>query len=350
MNILIINPFGIGDVLFTTPVVSNLRKACPQAFIGYIANHRAFPVVESNPKINRVYVYERDEFKKDLIRCWAGIFQEIRQQKFDVVFDFSLNASFGFFSMACGIKRRIGYDYRGRGRFLTEKIPLQGYEGRHVVEYYLDLLNIVDVAIEDRGLEIFPNPKHEQWALDWLKAKEVPLNRPLVALIPGGGQSWGKDAKQKRWPARQYALLADKIIAKSNAAVILMGDQKEQELSCEITRQCSYPVYDAMGGTTLLQMAALLKQCRLAIVNDGGPLHVAVASGVKTLSIFGPVDPIVYGPYPAQSGTGPSAGHIVAQKSLACQPCYRQFRKAACDHISCLNQLSVEEVLKLLSL
>ena len=84
-------------------------------------------------------------------------------------------------------------------------------------------------------------------------------------------------------------------------------------------------------------MAALFEQCRLAIVNDAGPLHVAVAVGVKTVSIFGPVDPKIYGPYPAE-------GHSVVQKDLPCQPCYRRFCMANCEHISCLSELSVEEV------
>ncbi|MBI3601330.1 MAG: lipopolysaccharide heptosyltransferase II [Candidatus Omnitrophica bacterium] len=336
-KILLINPYGIGDVLFTTPVVGNLRKSYPQAFIGYIANRRALPVVESNPKINHVYVYERDEFKDDFVRRWVSLFQDIRRQKFDVVFDFSLNASFGFLSMICGISKRIGYDYRGRGWLLTDKIRLEGYEAKHVVEYYLDLLTKLDVPVQDRSLEFLIDQQHQQWAKDWIKTKGISSNQPIIALIPGGGASWGKDASQKRWPAGQYALLVDKIIAKSNSAVILMGDQKEQLLCQEFARRCSYPVFDAVGGTTLLQMAALLQQCRLAIVNDGGPLHVAVACGVKTVSIFGPVDPVVYGPYP-------SSGHIFIQKGLPCQPCYRQFRRAACNHISCLRDLSVDEV------
>jgi ADP-heptose:LPS heptosyltransferase len=116
-----------------------------------------------------------------------------------------------------------------------------------------------------------------------------------------------------------------------------MGDQQEKELSQQVTLQCPYPIFDAVGQTSLLQMAALLQLCRLAIVNDGGPLHIAVAAGVKTASIFGPVDPVVYGPYPSE-------GHIVIKKGLACQPCYRQFRKADCSHLSCLRDLSVEEV------
>ncbi len=334
---LIINPFGIGDVLFTTPLVANVRRVYPQAFIGYLANRRSLPVVESNPKIDRVYVYERDEFKADLIRRWIGLFQELRHRRFDVSFDFSLNSSFGFLSMACGIKRRVGYDYRGRGYFLTDKVLLQGYESRHVVKYYLDLLTKVGGHPQEHSLELFIDQKHRQWAKDWVKTQGIDLNKKIIAVVPGGGASWGRDAAQKRWPMEQYAALADKIIAKSKAAIILMGDHKEKSLSQELARQCSYPVYDAVGSTSLLQMAALFQLCHLVIVNDGGPLHVAVAGGIKTVSIFGPVDPVVYGPYPI-------AEHVVIQKGLACQPCYRQFRKAACEHLGCLNHLSVDEV------
>ena len=337
MKILLINPFGIGDVLFTTPLIANFRRAYPQAFIAYIANRRALPIVESNPKINQVYVYERDEFKKDLIPSWIRLYQEIRKEKFDVVFDFSLNSSFGFFSLACRIKQRIGYDYRNRGRFLTDKIILEGYESRHVVDYYLDLLKIIEVPVREKSLQIFPDNNSQQWARDWAKGQGIDLKRPLIAIIPGGGASWGAQAAQKHWPSQQYAFLVDKIIAKTKAAIILMGDLKDQSLCYELTRQGSNSIYDAVGKTDLLQMAALLKLCRLAVVNDGGPLHVAVAAGVKTVSIFGPVDPLVYGPYSL-------SGDTVIQKNLPCQPCYRQFRKAYCEHLSCLNQLTVQEV------
>ena len=99
MRILIINPFGIGDVLFTTPLISRLCQMHPDSFIGYMSNRRALPVIENNPKINRIYIYERDEFKDDLTARWGKLFQEIKQERFDVVFDFSLNASFGFFCL-----------------------------------------------------------------------------------------------------------------------------------------------------------------------------------------------------------------------------------------------------------
>ena len=345
-KILIINPFGIGDVLFTTPMISNLRRAYPQACIAYIGNRRTADFLSRNAKINRVFVYERDEFfdiyKKDPLKFfkkWWVFVQEIRKQEFDVVFDLSLNSTFGFICRLCGIPKRIGYDYRGRGRFLTNQFPLEGYEGRHVVEYYLDLLRFMDIAVTHKGMEFFMTDLDEDWAKQWLKNQGIDSSKPVVAVVPGGGASWGDQAKNKRWPAQKYVELTDKIIAQCNAAVILMGDVKEEPMCLEIARLARFHLYSVAGKTSLVQMASLFKQCGLVIANDGGPLHVAVASGVRTVSIFGPVDETVYGPYPME-------GHVVIKKGLACQPCYRRFRMSDCKHLSCLQELSVEDVFR----
>jgi len=335
-KILIINPYGIGDVLFTTPVISNLRMAYPQAAIAYLANRRTAEFLKFNSEIAQIFVYERDEFVGS-VQKYLGLFNTIKQQGFEVVFDFSLNSSFGFLSAAGGIKKRVGFDYRKRGRFLTDRVFLSGYEEKHVIEYYLDLLRAVQVPIKTKAMKMDLPSEEIQWAQTWLDRHQIDLSKPLIAVLPGGGASWGKAAGNKRWPASHFAHLIDKIVENFDAAVILLGDLKDEDLCRQVTREAHFPVYFGVGETSLLGLAALLKKCQGAIVNDGGPLHVAEAVGVKTVSIFGPVDPKVYGPYPV-------ANHTVVQKGLPCQPCYRRFRQANCGHISCLSDLSVEEV------
>ena len=61
---LIINIFGIGDVLFTTPLIDNIKRDCPDSFVGYICNARTFAIVDSNPKVDKVFVYEKDDYRK----------------------------------------------------------------------------------------------------------------------------------------------------------------------------------------------------------------------------------------------------------------------------------------------
>jgi len=343
-KILIINPYGIGDVLFTTPVIKNLRLAHPQARIAYLANRRTADFLKVNPGIDQVFVYERDAFVEayrqnplNFAQKWFSFINAVRREKFEVVFDFSLNNTFGFLSVASGIKRRIGFNYRGRGQFLTDKIELIGFEGKHVVDFFLDLLKFVDVPLVDPHLTLDIPHQDIQWAKDWLVKNKVDAHKPLVAVFPGGGASWGDGAKYRLWGAANYAQLVDKIVEKFDAAIILLGDSKDGTLCREVSRLARFPLYDAVGQTSLLGLAALFKQCRAAIINDAGSVHVAVAVGVKALSIYGPVDPNVYGPYPP-------AEHRTVQKGLPCQPCYRRFRMPQCSHVSCLRDLSVEEV------
>ena len=61
-KVLIINTFGVGDVLFTTPLISNLKTNYPGLYIGYICNRRTSALLERNPKVDRIFIYERDEF------------------------------------------------------------------------------------------------------------------------------------------------------------------------------------------------------------------------------------------------------------------------------------------------
>lgn len=335
-KILIINTYGIGDVLFTTPVISNLRRAFPHSTIAYLANRRTADFLQFDRDIAQVFVYERDEFVGNY-RKYLELFNSIKEQAFDVVFDFSLNSSFGFLCAASGIKMRVGLDYRKRGRFLTHRLPILGFEEKHVVEYYLDLLRLVGIPVNTKQMKLDVPSQDCSWAKEWLKGQKIDRAKPLIAVLPGGGASWGKAARHKRWPAPKYADLIDKIIENFDAAIILLGDSKEEELCREVVNLAHFPLYSAVGDTSLLGLAALLMNCKGAIVNDGGPLHVAAAVGVKTISIFGPVDPHVYGPYPM-------ANHTVVQKLLPCQPCYRRFRMANCGHISCLGDLTVQEV------
>ena len=149
MKFLIINPFGIGDVLFTTPVIKALKQQYPDAFIGYWSNYRVKPILESNPQINRVFALSRGDLKKIYQESffkglWGSVklVWQIKKEHFDICLDFSLDHRYSLLAKIIGIQQRIGFNYKGRGRFLTKSIDLTGYQEKHVVEYYLELLNL----------------------------------------------------------------------------------------------------------------------------------------------------------------------------------------------------------------
>ncbi len=342
-RILIVNPFGIGDVLFTMPLVAALRAADPSVIIGYIGNARTVPFLQNDPRFERVFSYERDEFVSIYERSpaaflmkWRAFVRELRAQKFDMAYDLSLGSPLGAALFLAGIPVRIGFDHKGRGRWLTRKIPLKGYEGRHVAEYCLDLLGTGGRTIGPFRTAISCSAGDIAFADRFMRENGLQQGK-FILLFPGGGASWGKAAGTKRWSTGNFAKLADKIIEKGAGPIILMGDKSEFSLADEVRRGMVFPALNAAGLMSISQAAALAVCSRFVIANDGGPLHVAVAAGARTVSIFGPVDPGVYGPYPAE-------GHRIITKGLPCQPCYRNFRMTDCAHRSCLTRLTVDEV------
>ncbi len=346
-KILVINPFGIGDVLFTTPIIHTLKDSNPQGKIGYLCNRRSSPLLRDNPYIDYLFIYERDEFDKIKRRnyfAWIKenikFLEQIKERHFDLAIDFSLNTQYGFFSWYAGIKTRIGYDFKGRGWLLTRKIKLPaGYNSKHIVEYYAALLGFIGLELKCRKLELFLENENVRHAEEMLERGGIGGSDLLVGIVPGAGRSWGGSAYLKHWPAENFARLADKIIENYPAKIIIIGDSSEKEICNKVISGMQHPAIDLSGRTTPGELAALLSKMKLVITNDGGPLHMAVALGIKTVSVFGPVNDVVYGPYP------PGKGHIVVKSKVPCRPCYKNFRVSECANPQeCLSGINPDEV------
>ena len=128
-KILLINPFGIGDVLFTTPLIKVIKENNPKNFLGYWCNERVKPILNNNHYIDKIFALSRGDLKKIFkkskfkgIKATLNLFFAIKKEDFDIAVDFSLDHRYGLFSKLAGIKKRVGFDYKNRGRFLTEKI------------------------------------------------------------------------------------------------------------------------------------------------------------------------------------------------------------------------------------
>jgi heptosyltransferase II len=344
---LVINPFGIGDCLFTTPAIKALKVKYPDSFIGYWSNLRVAPLLRKDPRIDKVFALSRGDLKKLYqesflkgISALLKLVAQIKKERFDISFDFSLDHRYSLLAKIIGIRQRVGFDYKGRGRFLTQSAKIENYQDRHVVEYYSGLLKFLDIPVEDKSLALTVLPPDELKAKKVLAAAGIKEGDRLVGIFPGAGGSWGKDALIKHWSPVKFAQTADQLIGKIGVKVILLGDEGERGISETIRQMMVHQPVDLTGKTSLEVLPAIMKNCGLIITNDGGPMHMAVALGIKSVSVFGPVSEIVYGPYP------PEAGHLVLKSDLGCRPCYKNFRLSVCDKDKeCLKQVSVEAVL-----
>lgn len=344
---LVINPFGIGDVLFTTPVIKAIKNSYPGSFIGYWCNERVKPILKDNPCIDKIFALSRGDIKRIYHQSrWQGItkflslLRNIKREHFDISLDFSLDHRYGLTSKLLGIKKRLGYNYKKRGRFLTDKIDIAGYQDKHVVEYYLELLKLLDINPQDEKPELYITEQDKKRAFDLLQSKGIDNKDLVIGIAPGAGESWGKDARLKHWPAEKFARLADRLISELGAKILILGDKTERAIADTIKNTMRNKPIDLAGETNLEELIAIINNLHILVTNDGGPLHIAVALNKKTVSLFGPVDPKVYGPYPFNERL-----HIVLRRTLDCSPCYRNFRLSRCrSNRECLEKIDVDEV------
>lgn len=343
---LIINPFGIGDILFTTPAIKAIKDNQTDSIVGYWCNERVKDILKNNPRIDKIFALSRGDLKKIFQKSkWEGFCQflnlvyKIKKENFDISLDVSLDHRYSLICKLLGIKKRIGFNYKKRGRFLTDKIDISGYQNRHVVEYYLDLLKLLNINPQDKKLELIITEQNKKLANDLLLSEGIDSRGLLVGIAPGAGASWGSDAVFKHWSAVKFAQLADKIIEDLGVKVLILGDEQERPISEIIVNTVEHKVVDLTGKINLEEFSAIINNLDLLITNDGGPLHIAVAQGIKTVSIFGPVDDKVYGPYPV------SNKHIVIKDDIECRPCYNNFRFAGClNNRRCIQDISVDRV------
>lgn len=348
-KILIINPFGIGDVIFSTPIIEILRKKFPDSFIAYVCNRRVSELLSTNPNLDKIFIYEKDEYRdvwnQSRIAYFKKLFtsaRALRSYKFNVLIDLSLTYQYSMLAKIIGIKERIGFNYRNRGRFLTKRVDVEGFDSKHVIDYYLEVLSFLGIDVKKHSVspKIYISEELTRLSDEILKNNGVSGKDLLIGVVPGCGASWGADAAHRRWDKENFAVLIDKLIEKYNAKIIMFGNKKEAEICDDIQKMIKNKVINYCGKTSIPEMAALMSKCALIVSNDGGPLHMAVGLGIRTVSIFGPVDEKIYGPY-SVNGTH----KVIFKKGLECRPCYRKFKYRKCDNRLCLNGITVEDVL-----
>ncbi len=350
MKILIFNPFGIGDVLFTTPLIRNIKENLPETRIDYLSNRRTYPILKDNIFLDRIFVFEKDEWREILKKSKLSFltkvsffWRTIKKEKYDVVFDLSLNSQYGFFFKTLKIKKRIGFNFKNRGRFLTHKIDIPYYKDKHVARYYLQLARFLNIPTRDYKFDIFLKDSDVESAKGLLNKYNLSKENLLIGIIPGSGDSWDKTAYYKRWPKEYFASLTDLLIEKLKAEVIIFGSSKESSVAYKVFNLCKNKPVNLAGKITLTEFCSMISLCDIIITNDGGPLHIAQALNKKVIAFFGPVDENVYGLYPEET-----KGYIV-KKDVPCRPCYKMFKFTGCLYDKkCLREITVSEAFNLI--
>lgn len=327
-KILIFNVNWLGDVLFSTAAIRNIRYAYPDAFIGCVIPPRCLAVLENNGYLDEVIVFDEAGRHKGLIGL-VRFTAYLRGFGFDTVFLLHRSATRALICLLAGIRQRIGYATAKRGWLLTRKIAPPSMDDMHRIDYYLTVIKQAGLPVVDRHTDFFVTDADMQAADRFLGEQSAVDEGYIVGIHPAG--NWGP----KRWPKENIARLADRLISECRAAVIFTGSKDEQPLIDEIAALMKEKPLSACGKLTLKQFACLCKAFDVFISADSGPLHIANAVGTRRIiALFGPTDPEVTGPYPDENVT-------ILRKDTGCRiPCYR----VDCADNRCMKAIKVEDV------
>lgn len=339
-KILIMHPFGIGDVIFSFPLAHGLKQAGYD--IDYLCNERTVEFIRSNPDVTSCMTFNRDAIRKlrkehplKWIRELYSWVRRIRSGNYEAVIDLSMGREYAFFALLAGVRKRIGFDYKKRGRFLTDKFVIEGFDGSPVRKQIGKLMQFIDPDIQiNATYPEFPLLE-EEWYSQWqMNQKRI---KPFAVIAPGGGASWGKDAEYKQWSPEHFAETGRALRIQHRMNVIVTGSGDEIEL----VRKVADKIPDAviLSESQVTRVFRILQEASVFIGNDGGLLHLADLAGIPLVGIYGPVSEVTYGP------TGRTTAATVSA-NVECRPCYSGFIFPMCEHQKvCQTHISVDEAL-----
>ncbi|MBL7157883.1 MAG: lipopolysaccharide heptosyltransferase II [Candidatus Omnitrophica bacterium] len=326
-RILIVEVNWLGDVLFSTPFIRALRGKFKDAHIACMVVPRAKEILQHNPHINEIIIYDEKGTYKGLFGKIKLILL-LRKKRFDLAILLHRSFTRALITLLAGIKERAGYITKKRHAILTH--PVESSEtDLHKVEYFLKIAESLGCDTSNKNYEFFVTDKERKYVEKMLSENDVHLEDFVVIIHPGA--NW----IPKRWSEDNFASLSDALIKKYNAKVIAIGAEKDAKIAARIKNKMKEKFIIFSGKTSLLELGALTERADFVISGDSGPMHIACAMKSNVIALFGPTSPALTGPY----GNG---NYRVIQHDTDCEiPCY----DLTCNDYRCMDAIKVSDVL-----
>ncbi len=345
----------LGDAVMTTPALQRLREAKPDAQITLLTHEKLADLWQNHPAIDGVLTFATNE------SAWQ-VGQTLRAGKFNIGLALPNSHRSALELWLAGIPKRIGYARFGRNLFLTKVIrPRAG-----AVEMHKRSVAEINDLIAGRKFKTGePLPAQAHHIFQYLhlvsalganpeplvprleiEGKEVAAFRARLHEIADGENSlWlglnpgAEYGPAKRWPAERFIAAAIDLHQKTNCGWIIFGanDPATRQIAEAVEKKIGRKfTANFAGKTTLPELCAGLKFCKLVLTNDTGPMHVAAALGTPVVVPFGSTSIELTGP-----GFPGNRDHALLNSSVPCAPCF--LRECPID-FRCMKSIAIERV------
>ncbi len=276
---LLVRTDNIGDVLLTTPAVAALRRKYPKAFIAYLCRWYTAPILQQNPNINQLIMID-DGFP-------FGVLSKIKEHKFDASIHFYIEPKSAILPALAKIPHRIGPRSKIWSEFLTNKIVQnRSRVEKHEAEYNIDLVKECGADGLTFPPNIYLNALEKQETAQILARYSVDAVKQPVIIHPG------TQGHVEGWPLDSFVELAGKIGDRGDQVVFTAGAAEKEVVGKVLKLNHKNVKAIPAGALTLRQLAGVISNSRMFMGNSSGPLHIATALGIPTISFF-PKAPLV---------------------------------------------------------
>ena len=333
-NILVRAPNWIGDAVMCEPAVRGLRSLFPEAALTILAKPAIAELFIAHPGIHGVLVYDDKGAHAGISGKWS-LAGTLRRHRFDLAVLFQNAFEAAFLAWLAGIPRRYGYATDGRVFFLTEPVAVpNGRMPVHQVEYYWNLLRPLGMAGGATRPTLLVSEDEDRMVDVRLTSAGIDSSDLVIGINPGS--TYGS---AKRWLSDRFAEVGKRLVRRleqtegAHVAVAILGAKGEESLGKDIAAQLGGRSVVLSGATTIRELMAVVKRCRLLITNDTGPMHIAAACGVPVVAVFGPTDWRTTAPYGQERS--------IVREAVDCAPCL--LRECPIDH-RCMTRIPVDRV------
>lgn len=332
---LVVCPRRIGDVLFATPIVRSLKSAYSRAAIDMLVFEGTEGIVSANPDVRKVLTIPQRPRLKEHLSLYKSIWRRYDLAVSVQASDRSTLYAWVSAKVSVGILVKEPNAWWKR-RLLTDWVPLDNLT-THTVSMNLRLLDLL-------GVMPLATP-----VMGWSKSDEELVRS--VSPVSSGQRGYAvlhvsPKFSYKQWTVSGWVELAQQLAARGLKIVVAAGDS-DQDRAYVSTLFHDFPSgsINLAGKISLPALGCLLSQAALYVGTDTAVTHMAAALGVPTVALFGPSNPIKWGPWPKEwsassrspwkfQGSQRQGNVVLLQGESDCVPCLHE----GCDrHINSLS-------------
>ncbi len=313
-NILVLEPWFIGDLVLATPILRALREKYPDARITLLGKQHAAELLENSGLVDDVIVFDLpwtasggtrkyDPRRYDLAQ-WKALADDLRKRHFDLTIDARMDLRSNVVAFMSGAPRRVGFGFGGGSFLLTDAVNAQP-DAHHRVVDWMTLMSALSDSRDTESAESLArrlppllkvSDAEREAAAKTLAAHGITDTDTVIAIHAGARD------ERRRWPMRNFANVARALATRHGAKIVQFLEPGANEPAPGVA--------DAVLRTTLREMMAILDRCDLFLCNDSGPMHIADALDVPVVAIFLTGNPVWHRPFREfQKVVGAGTGH-----------------------------------------